>query len=254
MTFGDLYQSALDYELGSNDSAVLFTTAKRKAAINDGLRQFADLTECWTRRSTVTCSNAVSEYNLLSSQLSTRNDFVRLTHHGPEYHFRDSSSNATQTAGDDFPRRSEAWLNAHNPGWRESTVGTPTEWYLRQDGGSLYLGLNPPPSISTAEAAQLLVPYVARPTSLVSSTDVPFGGRMDLEPYHQGIVHFAAHKLEKLRKNTESSNQQLQAFMGYVQRFASAFRPRGGQQVRAKRSYFQDAHRKGYDDDEVTVA
>ena len=34
--FETLYTSDLDVELGSNDSAVLFTTARRKHAINQG--------------------------------------------------------------------------------------------------------------------------------------------------------------------------------------------------------------------------
>ena len=63
----ELYADRLDYELGTNDSAVLFTTARRKASINDGLREFADLTECWVRASTIVCSNGVAQYNLHST-------------------------------------------------------------------------------------------------------------------------------------------------------------------------------------------
>jgi hypothetical protein len=52
-TFQFLYDDALHTELGTNDTAVLFTTAKRKKAINEGLRQFAALTECWVKESTI---------------------------------------------------------------------------------------------------------------------------------------------------------------------------------------------------------
>jgi len=65
--FETLYSDLLDYELGTNDSAVLFTTARRKASVNEGLREFADLTECWTRESTITCSNGVATYSLMST-------------------------------------------------------------------------------------------------------------------------------------------------------------------------------------------
>ena len=44
--FSSLYSARLDRELGTDDSTVLFTTARRKAAINEGQAEFADLTEC----------------------------------------------------------------------------------------------------------------------------------------------------------------------------------------------------------------
>ena len=66
-TFEYLYSGALDLELNSGDSNTLYTTARRKQAINDGMRQFADLTECLTRQSSLTISCNTSEYQMLSS-------------------------------------------------------------------------------------------------------------------------------------------------------------------------------------------
>ena len=121
LQFVELYATRLDYELGTNDSAVLFTTARRKASVNEGLREFADLSECWQRESTITCSNGVATYNLHSTVTMPSLDFMRVTAEGPTYQYTDVSSNVTYLSGDDLPRRQEAWLNAAEPGWRVST-------------------------------------------------------------------------------------------------------------------------------------
>ena len=242
-TFATLYGTLLDYELGASDSAVLFKTAKRQAAVNEGLRQFSDLTECWVKTSTITCSNAVGEYDLLSTVNVPGGDFLRLSKQGPTFRHRDASSNWRYVAGDDFPRRDVPWLDAHEPGWQHSTGGTPEAHYERNDGAARLFGLYPPPSISTSETANLLLPYVAQPSSMTNDTHVPWAGRVDLEPYHQALVHFAAHKLEKLRKDKQASESQLAAFMGYVQRFVLASRPKHGRTIRTARAYFGESRR-----------
>src|SRR5687767_1982164 len=105
-TFGDLYQDALDTELGSNDSAVLFTTARRKHQINEGYRQFVDLTECLKRRSTVSVSSSAQEFNLLSTTVLSNGDFLRVSDEGPVFTKYDTAGTVTvQLAGDeDFPQ------------------------------------------------------------------------------------------------------------------------------------------------------
>jgi hypothetical protein len=62
--FSTLYTSRLDEELGTDDSTTLFTTARRKAAINRGLEQFAELTECYVRWSTLVITSTAAEYDL----------------------------------------------------------------------------------------------------------------------------------------------------------------------------------------------
>jgi hypothetical protein len=77
-----------------------------------------------------------------------------------------------------------------------------------------------------------LVPYVAKPPVLTSDTSEPFtvngAVRTDLRWAHQAAVHFGAHQLEKLRRDTEASGQQFQMFLGYVQRFARTRGRRAG--------------------------
>lgn len=246
-TFGALYQDALDVELGTNDSAVLFTTARRKHAINDGMRQFADLTECLVRASTVTVSTATQEYNLLSTTVLSGGDFARVASEGPRYEVYDSNGSLSQMlAGDDFPQRAIPELDADASGWRSTTAGTPTGWYLRPSGGQLLFGLTCRPDLSSGETAQLVIPYVPQPSSLTASTETPFtvGGatRTDLAPFHQALTHYAAHDLEKLRKDPQASATQLQKFLGYVQRYLQTMRPKGGRQVRMV-NYFTRARR-----------
>jgi hypothetical protein len=257
--FVELYATALDYELGTNDSAVLFTTARRKASINEGLREFADLTECWVRESTITVYSTQALYNLTSTAVVPAMDFLRLTADGPTYRYTDAANYVTYIAGDDLPRRDPPWLNAHEPGWPASTGTTyPQSWYLEARDGSLNVGLYPPPSLSTGSTAALLLPYIARPSSLIDDTSVPFTDtntglvRTDLMPFHQATVHYAAHRLELLRKDTEASDRQLQKFLGYVQRYIQAKRKPAGETIRPARSYFSKARARRLGSDDLT--
>lgn len=261
MTFSHGYSSALDLELGTDDSTRLFLTARRKSAFNEGIEQFADLTECFTRQSTVTSSHGVAEYNLLSTVNVPGGDFVRLSKQRPEYQLLSSGSTKTITyvSGEKFERRDVEWLNQYEPSWRQSTAGTPRFYYERMDGGRRLFGLYPPPEIKTSQTAKVVLPYVAKPPVLTSDTEVPFsvastaigastGIRTDLEGYHHAIVHYAAHKLEKLRANTDGSQSQLQIFLGWVSRYLGDQTPKGGQTLKLKRSYFAEVRqRRGVD-------
>lgn len=245
MNFGHLWSSAVTQELGTSDSTKLFTDARRQQAVNNGFLAFVDLTECAQRQSTIASSHGVREYNLMSTVNVPGGDFLRLSKQAPEYQFEDSNGAVQYVTGDDFPRRDVNWLNTYEPGWRTSTGGTPSAYYLRPDGGAHYFGFNTPPNLGSSELGRVLLPYLARPAVMTASTDVPFtfGGaaRTDLEPYHQGAAHYAAYELEKLRVNEAAAQTQWQLFMGYVERYLRSNRPRGGQQVRTGRSYFSEA-------------
>ena len=59
-TFEQLWRTRLDVELNSV-STNLFTSTRRQQAINDAQDEFADLTECFVRQSTIACSCNVTE-------------------------------------------------------------------------------------------------------------------------------------------------------------------------------------------------
>ncbi|HEX7122354.1 MAG TPA: hypothetical protein VF178_08305 [Gemmatimonadaceae bacterium] len=256
--FQDLWRTRLDVELNSV-STVLFTSTRRQQAINDAQAEFADLTECLIRQSSVTCSCNVTEYQLLSSGvLGGSTDYIRLATQGVEYLHTDSNGRLTQAAGDDFVERPIHWRNKHDASWRESTTPTqtPTGYYLRPDGGNLYIGLSEPPDVGSSEAAEIRVPYVAMPAPMSSSDAEPFtvnsSVRTDLRIYHQALPHFAAYRLLPLQGKVQEAQAQLQIFLSYVTRYQQAQRPKGGQRVSFQRDYFSQA-RSGADGTGRTV-
>jgi hypothetical protein len=251
--FSQLWGDDLTTELGTSDTSVLFTDARRKHAVNQGYRQFADLTECFAKRSSITVSSSAQEFNLNSSAIlpGSSGGFLRVSAEGPVYRTTDTAGNQQILAGDDFPQRAIPYLDSADPGWRSTQTGTPSGWYLRTDGGALYFGLDCPADVSTSESAELLIPYVANPSSMTSDTAIPFAVstnyRHDLYPYHQGLVHYAAHQMEKLRRDDERADKQMKLFLGYVERYLHAHRKKGSNGVRTSRSYFRQATRRSED-------
>ena len=256
MTFEELTKAELSIALNNSDTSVLFTGARRRQAINDAQEEFADLTECFVKYSTVACSCNTTEYSLLSSgTLQGSTDFVRLAKPGVEYIHSDSNDVITHVSGDSFPRRDLTWRNRYDQSWRSSTtpVTTPSGYYVREDGAALVIGLNEPPDIGSSETGKLLVPYVARPAPMASSGDVPFSSRLDLRVYHKALPQYAAYKLLPLVGDEQGSQAALQKFIGYVARYQQNARPKGGQHVTMGRSYFRESMRRqsrdGWEDD-----
>ena len=254
--FSTLAGTRLDRELGTDDSTVLFKTARRNAAVNEGQETFARLTKCLKRRSTITIPSTAAEFNLLSTTVITSGDFVEYDVEQPQFRYTNASSVVTVLAGDDLPRRDVAWLNRYEPQWQVSTVAAGTEqwpqgWYDRVDGGNRYFGLWPAPSSGSSASMEVLLPYVARPTPMSSATDEPFtvnsSVRTDLRPYHQAVVHYAAHLLEKLRRDDQASQSQLQQFMGYVTLWMQDQRRKGGNGLTFAKSYFVKRGDRGTD-------
>src|SRR6266571_64634 len=254
--FSSLYTARLDEEIGTDDNSILFTATRRKAAVNQGMTQFAELTECFERTSTITITGGIAEYDLNSTTTIPSGDFVRLAKQQVEFRYVDASSFLTVLAGDDLVRRDIDWLNRYEAGWRVSTVASsvmqwPQVYYERMDGGSRFLGFWPTPSTGSSASASAVVPYIARPAPMTSDTNEPFqvGGtpRLDLRDYHQALVHFAAHQLEKLRRDDAASDRQLQKFLGYVTRWLQNHRIKGGRSLTMARNYFKTRSKAGQD-------
>jgi hypothetical protein len=250
VNFETLYKTELSVTLNQSDTSVLFTSTRRQVAIRQAEEEFIDLTECLVSQSTVACSCNVSEYNLNTSTGGST-DFVRIAKQGVEYHLTSSNGTLRTVSGDQFPRRDVHWLNRNDPHWRESTtpVEFPEAYYLRPDGGHLLIGLTNPPDVGSSETAKLLVPYVTRPATMTSSSAEPFtvGGtaRADLRYYHKALPHYAAYKLLPLTGDYQAANEQLQRFMGYVQRYLQDQRPKGGTHVMSARGYYRESRRGG---------
>lgn len=255
--FSSLYTARLDRELGTDDSTVLFTTTRRKQAINEGVAEFARLTECCQRRATATLTGGTGEYDLNATAVIPGGDFASFSKEDVEFRYTDASSNLTILSGDTLPRRDVHWLNRYEPGWRNDTTASsvqqlPRHYYVRADGPALFLGFTPIPCTGSSASAAAIIPYIATPALLTSDTSEPFtfnsSVRTDLRPYHQGLVHYAAHSLEKLRRDDQASDRQLQKFLGYVSRYLQDLRVKGGRAVMLGRNYFS-RRGTGWDED-----
>lgn len=243
--FSSLYSGRLDRELGTDDSTTLFTSARRKAAVNEGIEQFAELTDCWQRTSSITLISGTAEYDLSTSIVA--GDFVRFSHEQVQFRYTDTSANRQVFAGDDLLRRDVDWLNRYRPGWQISTLAStlvqlPDVYYLRNDGAKTLLGFSPTPCFgSSNQTADAIVPYSARPVPLTSDTQEPYQSNGDLRVWHQAVVHYAASQLEKLRRDQPASQNQLQLFILWVQRFQASRRIHNGLGLTMGRSYFRSS-------------
>lgn len=250
MTFEQLYKDELSIALNNSDTSVLYTSTRRQVAIRQAEEEFLDLTECCVVQSTVACSCNTAEYALLTSTGGST-DFIRIAKQGVEYHLTDSNGRTRTVAGDQFPRRDIEWRNRFDANWRESTspVEFPEGYYLRPDGGHLYIGLTDPPDIGSSETGKLIIPMVTRPATMTNSTSEPFtygsASRTDLRLYHKALPQYAAYKLMPLIGDQQGANDRLQTFLGYVTRYTQAQRPKGGTHVTSARSYYRESRRIG---------
>ena len=258
--FSSLYGERLSRELGTDDSTVLFTSARRKAAINEGALEFADITECLERTSTITIVGGTQEYAVTVDPSSIVGDFLRYAKRPVQFQYTDAAGVVTVLEGDDLPRRDPHWLARYAPGWNTSTTAsttrqTPSYYYDRVDGGRRVIGFAPKPCTGSSASAIALVPYIALPPPMTSDTQEPFQvvastnvstnftavagvQRTDLRPFHQALVHYAAAQLEKFRKDTAASDRQMKQFYDYIQRYWQTMRTKSGTSLTFARTYF----------------
>ena len=243
MAFSDLYGEALTRELSSADTTELFTTARRKQGINDGMQEFIRLTGCLTRFADMGITTGVQEYDLDGL---TSGRYIMLA---PEGCVLRQFTGATLTgylSGDDFVRRDIPQLDAEEPGWRLASAGTPASYYVQEVAGAVNVGLVPSPSVTSGQTWYLRATYVAKADVLTNDSDTPFSVDGDynatLWPWYPALVHFAASKLEELRKNYAVADRQRQLFASYVADFLQRRKRRPGAQfVRMARNYLGEA-------------
>jgi hypothetical protein len=234
MIFSDLYGTELDRELGSADRTVLFTTARRKAAVNAAQVEFLKRTECLQRQTTIALVDDTQEYDLESVT-----DFAWIASQGPSVKIVNGST-TRYLEGDDLTVTTAGRLNVEQPNWRAASKGTPEEYYERIDGGARYIGLHPKPLIS-GETWTLVLPYVVVVADLSADSDVPFtvssNALSSLRPWHRALVHYAAYDCEKYRKDIARSGAQLQLFEAEIQKFISNQKGSNGNVVRFAHDY-----------------
>lgn len=245
MTFLQLWDDALDIELASADTSQLFTTARRKKAVNDAVGAFVRMTDCVTRIGSIAIVDETATYDLET----TLTDYIRL-YGSPSIKIVEADVDDRYIQGDDdFPRRDVEQLDADEPGWRATDAGTPSRWLLEDDAGASNIILNPPPDVGSGETWTIRVPYVALPPDMTADGHLPFSvpvgttTKIRLQPYHQGLAHYAAALLEPLRKNYAGAQRQMTLFNGYVAMYLQDERVNGPDQITVVRDYFSESIR-----------
>lgn len=248
-TFLQLYGEGLNRELGSDmaTSTDLFTVARRKAAINEAQLEFVKQTECFTKSVSVTLIDGQQEYDL--DAVISADDFLWIAKDGAEFVSTDAVGNVLTFSGEDFPRIDLPELNREQIGWRQASPSQqPTSYYIREDGGRVYLGIVPAPSITAPATASVTLPYVAVPPDMSADGDQPFSvagnPKRSLRPWHQALVHYAAALLEPLRKGFNAEQRQRTLFVGLVADYLQRQRPKGGMRITTARDYRGEARRR----------
>lgn len=240
MDFVTLYGTELDRELGSADRTSLFTTARRKAAINAAQLEFVKRTECLSLETTVPLVDDTQEVDIEASVT----DFGWIAKQGISIQIT-SGTTTRYIEGDDLTVTSIERLNTEQPGWRAVSAGTPTHVFIRRNGGTLNLGLHPKPSITAGDTWDAIVPYVLVPDDLVNDADVPFtvaaNPILSLRPWHRALSYYGAFDLEKFRKDTGRSASALQLFEAEIEKYTAVNKPKGERRVRFVRDYRRTA-------------
>lgn len=238
-TFLDLYGNALDIELGSADRTSLFTTARRKAAINAAQQEFVKRTGCLTDDGEIPLVDETQEYD----PGDTLTNFGDLSPQGWSIRITPATGSIRYLEGDDLRLTTIQRLDVEEPNWKAESAGTPRAIFFRRQGGALGVGLHPAPSITAGDTWDLLLKYVAIPADMVADTDAPF--RLvanvlqvpSLKFWHRALPFYAAYELEKLRKDTERSLVALKMFDAQVEDYTFRMKPKPGQQVRMAVNY-----------------
>lgn len=243
LTFVGLYGTDLDRELGSSDRDTLFTTVRRKAAINEAQTWWVTQTGCLTRTGEIGVSDGVADYDL-ELELADE-DFLWLAKEGAHLRQTPATGNETVLSGDQFRRRTKGWLDRYEPGWRTETAGTPRVWYPHDEGGQSIVGLVPTPDVPSGDIWTLFVPYVVKPAAMTADTDKPFtvdgDPKLSVIPWYDALVYYAASELEKLRKGLERSQFFRSQAEGRVLDYLDKQRAPGGKVVSPVRSYRRES-------------
>lgn len=241
MIFSQLYGIELDRELGSTDTT-LFTTARRKAAINAGQLEWVKRTECFILESTIALITDTQEFDLEA----TITDIAWISKQGVSIKIVNGST-TRYIQGDDLRVTTIERLNQEEPGWRAVDAATPMFQWVRRNGGALSLGFYPKPKITSPEVWTAIIPYVILPADMSADSDEPFTVSVNpvrsLRPWHRALVHYGAYDLEKFRKDEARASAQLQLFELEVAKFTGVEKPKGGSTVRMTRNYRREASR-----------
>lgn len=243
MQFSELYGPALDHELGSYDTTQLFTTARRKYAVNRAQKEFARLAKIsLSREVVIPLATGTARYDLDAASVGRFVSFGR-----PPLRLRHTVAQSGAVSATSLLVRSVAYLDEVKPDWRDSASrGVPDNIGHDPVNGVNWLVCVPVPTVTPSETWDLIVPIQANAADMTNDTDVPFDGRPDIEPFHWGLAHFAASILERLRKDPEAEQAQVTKFGAYLEDWnAKSTSPSGAhKRVLMQRDYLREVSRE----------
>lgn len=233
MTFLELYGVELDRRLGS-DQTDLFTTVKRKAAINAAQQWWIAETKCLWKTALIRLRTNIQEYDL---EVEVDDEsMIGLAAQAPDVQIVPATGATRYLAGpDDFPLETIDALDRDDPGWRTASAGEPDGWYTRQEGAQTMCGLTVAPSIPAGDVWTLRVPYVVQADTMTADTDEPFtldsSVKFSLRPWHPVLADYATYQLEQLRKDLARSSTFLAIAQAGARDYAASVAPAPGEQV-----------------------
>jgi len=240
MEFADLYGTELDRRLGSDDQANLFTTVRRKAAINAAQEWFILKTGCLWKTGLIVLRNGIGEYDL-EVELPDE-EYIGLAAQLPDIQIVPATGPTRYVAGEDFARRTEDWLDQDDPSWRTADDGTPTNWYEKSEAAQSLFGVTPAPLITVGDVWTLRVRHIVQADEMTADDDEPFTldgtTKFSMRPFQDALGDYAAYQLEQLRKDMERSA----TFLGLAERrakdYTDAQRTPGGGVIQTQKRYF----------------
>ena len=106
-------------------------------------------------------------------------------------------------------------LDAQTSGWTNSK-GVPTRYYLDKSTYSVMIGFWPAPSVANS-TGPVVVYYVQQTKDITSTSDIPFNGNLNYQPYASALAYYVAYRGFSTVEETDQANVYLQYWLGFIQ-------------------------------------
>lgn len=179
-------------DTSSDASRQRFSDSDLLGFLNDGQREANSY--AWLMKSsyTFTLSGGTTEYAMPSDFMATwRVEYAR--------------KKLDQTSINE--------LDALSIGWK-SASGTPQRYYLYTATTTL-MGFQPAPT--TLTTATVTVYYIQRTQDLTSSSQTPFNGWTQMQPYHSALSYYIAYRGLWLVGDTSLADRYMQEWSGFIE-------------------------------------
>lgn len=105
-------------------------------------------------------------------------------------------------------------LDAQSAGWLNAT-GPPTRYYIDRSTNIVNLGFFPAPSVSNS-TGPVIVYYVQQPLDVTSTSQIPFNGNLQMQPYVSALSYYVAYRGFQTVEEQELANAYLQYWINFL--------------------------------------